>query len=276
MIVTGFLLRGLSILIFVLVLRIFLNIMEPTSGLDSINGFLLEHYETQIDEKIMLTLLLGGLTSLILIQFVLGKINLWITLSTRERVLTILINNSMNDHRETHLHVSIDHIPPGYDAIIKSSEILLFYGVLLLCIFYMSPLMGMIILVAVPLVLGLLLIKGRKEVFVTQEFREVRKRYQETNCEQDLEKMISLSNQSFSFPFTDMINSQFSSNMAIVLIMVCFLFFYENFEYHGLAAVILVFSIRYSLVYAAELSRLLSRVLKQRTIVTKIETNPFQ
>ena len=63
--------------------------------------------------------------------------------------------------------------------------------------------------------------------------------------------------------------------MAIVIIMASFMLFYENFEYQGIAAMLLVFSIRYSLIYAGELSRFLNRLLKQRTIIEKIHHNPF-
>lgn len=272
---SGFLLRGISIVIFVLILRIFMNIIEPVAGLESINKLLIEYFQTTIDERTMVLSLLSVLTGLVIVQFLIGKINLYVTLTARAQLLEFCLTHPFNDHRDTHLHISIDHIPPGYDAVIKSSEILLFYAVLLICIFYMSPLMGLAVLVSVPLVLAILLLKGRKEVFVVQDFREVRKNYQSENDTDSLNSLISLSNQSFSFPTKDMINSQMTSNMAIVLIMITFMAFYEDFEFQGIAALLLVFSIRYSLIYAGELSRFLNRLLKQRTIVGKIHYNPF-
>ncbi len=275
MVLTGLGLRGLSIFIFVLVLRIFMNVIEPTTGLESLNRHLAEFDIKQINETMMLKVLLGGLTTLILFQFILGKINLWMTLSTRKLVLTFLLKNPLNSHRETHLHISIDHFPAGFDALIKSLEILMFYTILLICIFYMSPIMGGAVITAVPIVLCILLIIGRKEVFVTQDFREARKTYQNNDTDKNMNKLITLSNKSFAFPFNDLINSQFSSNIAIVAIMLSYIAFYDNFQIQGFAAVTMVFSIRYSLLYAAELNRLLSRILKQRTIINKIETSTF-
>lgn len=252
-----------------------MNIIEPEASLNSINQLLELHFNTTTDEKTMLLALLGGLTALIIIQFVIGWINLWLTIDVRTKVLSFCLANEFSDHRATHLHIAIDHIPPGFDALIKSFEILLFYAVLLLCIFYMSFLMGLAVLFAVPAVLAILLIKGRKEVFVTQDFRSARKELQDNDDQANVKKVISLSNQSFSYPLRDLINSQLTSSLAIVVIMVTFLVYYEHFEYQGIAAMLLVFSIRYSLIYAAELSRFLNRILKQRTIVEKIQNNPF-
>ena len=272
LVISGFALRAISIIIFVLILRIFMSIIEPSAGLQSINKLLLEYFGTTTTEKTMLLCLLGGLSGFILIQYMIGKLNLWLALTARRKILNFYLTHPLNEHRETHLHICIDHIPPGYDAVIKSLEILLFYIILLICIFYMSPLMGLAVLVAVPTVLGILLMKGRKEVFVVQEYRDARKTFQSDNDPNSLQKVIELSNQSFSYPYKDIINSQFSGSMAIVIIMATFMIFYDNFQYHGIAALLMVFSIRYSLIYAAELSRFLNRLLKQRTIIEKVKT----
>ena len=193
LIFSGFLLRGISIFIFVLILKIFMTIIDPNASLETLNNFLTNNFNYTVNEDTMLLSLLGGLTGLIVFQLIIGMINLALSVGARAKLVEYCLRNPLNVHRDTHLHIAIDHIPPGYDAIIKSSEILFFYVILFICIFYMSPLMGLAVLISVPLVLVLLLIKGRKEVFITQEFRELRKNYLPDSGSEDLTKLIHVS-----------------------------------------------------------------------------------
>ena len=135
--------------------------------------------------------------------------------------------------------------------------------------------MGFAVLLVVPVVLALLIIKGRKEIFAIKDYRSARKNYESNYKREDVDQLIEVLNYSFSYRLQGGISGRVFSNLAVVLMMVCFLYFNGDFEPQGFTALILVFSIRYSMQYATELSNILNRVFKQRTIISKIENNPF-
>lgn len=275
LIFTGFCLRAITILVFVVALRVFIQIVSPTTRLESIDGFLSQYEIHALASLSTFETLLGGLTALIFIQFIIGKINLSATLSTRKKLLSFALTNPMNNRHKTQTHITLDHIPSGFDGIVKSAEILLFYIVILAFIFFTSPLMGFAVLLVVPVVLALLIIKGRKEIFAIKDYRSARKNYESNYKREDVDQLIEVLNYSFSYRLQGGISGRVFSNLAVVLMMVCFLYFNGDFEPQGFTALILVFSIRYSMQYATELSNILNRVFKQRTIISKIENNPF-
>ena len=274
---TGVLLRFLTIAVFVLTFKVFLSIVQPDSVasiVDIISNQLINR-EVQISD--LLVAMVSSLLLLIILQFLLNKIYLAIYLSLRTKLTQWLLPRSLSTSEEMHLHICLDKFPIGFDGIIKSCEIIVFYMFLITGIFYLNLFAGLLVLISVPFIIALILIKGRKEVHVLKDLSDYRKKI--VDSDDDFLPYFSLSQESHSFSRNNIIFSQFFGGVAIVAMMCVFLFWYSAEEGAqgavGLTALMLVFGIRFAVVYAGELSRCLSRVLQQRVMVENIEKLPF-
>ncbi len=67
-------------------------------------------------------------STLMVLQFAINKLNLYLFLKLRAALLSFILMRKLNDHVLVHLNICLDKVPQGYDAVIKSSEILLFRG----------------------------------------------------------------------------------------------------------------------------------------------------
>ncbi len=128
-------------------------------------------------------------------------------------------------------------------------------------------------IVIIPILLALLLLKGRKEIFIVQDMRDRRKNI--TSLDDDIMGVVDLANKQYQYNRNSIINSEFFGGLAIVVMMIVFSLWFKADGFGGIAALGLVFSIRFAVVYAGELSRHLGRLLQQRTIMDKIVNNPF-
>lgn len=273
----GFLARALTVLVFVLVLKVFLSILEPESSIKIANSFLLESVGIELDQSQISTGLVSILLFLMILQFAINKLNLFLFLKLRASLLSLLLPRQLNEHLLTHLNICLDKVPQGYDAVIKSSEILLFYLIILSAIFYLSPLAGFLVLVVVPLIVFIMLIKGRKEVHVQAEMQKQRKGIKSLG--DDVETFLLLNEQTYLYGRNSIIYADFLGGVSIVGLILVFYFITPNNGgegLRGLTALFLVFSVRFAIIYAGELSRFLGRVLQQRVIIEKIQIDPFK
>lgn len=276
MVFLGFLTRALSVLIFVLIVKVFLSVIDPDSVLKVINSMPELVIFQELSSAKFVYILVSVLLSLVLLQFLLAKFHLIIFLKIRTYLITILLNKPLNEHAPTHLHICLDKIPQGYDAIIKSAEILLFYVFLFLGIFYINPLAGVLLTLLVPIILVLILYKGRKEVHNQAAMLDSRKQVSDTN--EGVDDFLSLFNQNYIHGRNSVIYSDFLGGAAIILLMIVFMFWYKNAElgFGGLTALFFVFSMRFAILYAGELSRFISKLLQQRVMIEKIQHKPFK
>lgn len=273
----GFVTRALTVVVFIFVLKVFLSILEPETSVKAANGFLLNFLGFELDQQQVLAGLVGVLSVLVLFQFVISKLNLHLFLRLRASLLSLILKRKLNDHVLIHLNICLDKIPQGIDAIIKSSEILFFYFILLTVIFYLSPLAGLLVLLIVPGIVIAMLLNGRKEVHVQAAMQAKRKTI--TTLNDDLDGFLRLNEQAYLYGRNSIIHGNLLAGLAIVCLILVFLFFAPEAERDGLqgfTAIFLVFSVRFAIVYAGELSRLLGRVLQQRVIVERISTSLFK
>jgi len=274
----GIVVRFLSVFIFALTLKVFLTIIDPGVLLDTFNQ-LLYHYAgfTLNAAKFQIVLILI-LFSLICFQFLLNKLYLRQYLILRRHLVEWLLDRPLNDNTNMHLHICLDKFPMGFDSIIKSLEILVFYFFLLIGIFFISFLAGFLVILVVPVIILVMVVKSRKEIFVQQEMHNMRKEV--TDLTSDIDTLLDLSNQHYSYARNGVTFSDFLSGAAIVVTMSLLLLIdfadaglSENIV--GFTALILVFCIRFAVTYAGELSRSLNKLLQQRIIIENVVNSPF-
>ncbi|RBP51486.1 hypothetical protein [Arenicella xantha] len=271
----GFLVRGLSVVVFVLIVKVFLSVIDPSSIVKVVNQFASGYGLAEINQSNLLYALVIILVVLIVAQYVLNKVYLFFFLHYRTATISGLLLSPLNDHVPMHLHICLDKVPIGYEGVIKSLEILLFYFFLFSGIFLINPLAGLLVLLLVPIMLALMLLKGRKEVFVHTEMQQCRKAV--LSMDDDYLRALQLINENYMFGRNSIIYSELFGGISIVIMMIAFMLWYSErqFGFSGVAALFLVFGIRFAVVYAGELSRVLSRVLQQRIIVEKIQHPPI-
>jgi hypothetical protein len=274
-IVLGFFARAVSVLVFMMTLKVFLSILDPATVVQLLDRYISVYFDISLSVSGLLNLLVVGLAALVMLQLTLNKIYVSLFLHLRAALQKVILDRRLNEDFLTHVHVCIDKFPQGYEAVVKASEILLFYFFLLLGIFYLSKLAALLLLIIVPIIVLIIVIKGRKEVHVQMDIRDKRKDLVDEDS--DYDGYISLSNENYLYGRNSVIYADFFGGFALVLLILVFLYVNpvvgESFS--GLTALFLVFSIRFSVLYAGELSRFLGKVMQQRVIVDKIVNNPF-
>jgi hypothetical protein len=274
-IVLGFMARAVSVLVFVMTLKVFLSILDPTTVVKLLETYISKYYDSSLSVSGLLNLLVIGLAGLVIIQLALNKLYLFLFLQLRATLQKMILAKPLNEHFLTNVHVCIDKLPQGYEAVVKVSEILLFYFFLLLGIFYLSKMAGLLLLVIIPLIVLIMVVKGRKEVHVQMDIRDKRKSLVEVDS--DYEGYISLNDENYLYGRNSVIYADFFGGFALVFLILVFLIMNPagGDSFSGLTALFLVFSIRFAVLYAGELSRFLGKVIQQRVIVDKIATKSF-
>ena len=270
-VLTGLFARFLSLGLFMLIIKVFLSVMNPKTSVEMVNSILLRFTDYQLNSTFMLQLMLGALILLIVIQYLVAKYNLNLFLARRKYLINHALNSKLSEDAKTHLQLCLDHLPQGYDGILKCGEILLFYLVLFTVIFFISPLGALFTIAIVPFLILLLVIKNRKEIYIMNEARQHRHRVM--NMEGDVKKAVILSNTQFNYIRTSAIHSELFGGGALILLMVMFFIYYDEQNLNSLAALALVFAVRFAINYAKELSRHVGRILQQRVIIDQV-TNP--
>ncbi len=272
-ILTGLIGRVLNLVVFMLIVKVFLSVVNPQSSVEMVNRILLRVTDYQLESLAMLQLMLVILTVLIFVQYFISEFNLKLFLARRTILVNYALASSLNDHQSTHLHLCLDHLPPGYDAILKCCEIILFYMILFVAIFFVSPFAALLTITIVPMLIVLLVIKNRKEVHSINEFRV--NRASAKTMDDDVSAVIKSSNQQFSHLRKSVVHSEFFGGIALVFLMFIFLFNYDGGNINSLGALALVFAVRFSITYAGELSRHAGRILQQRVIINKVTNADF-
>ncbi len=276
LITTGVLVRSISVIVFVLTFKVFLSVIQPESVRYLLDLFIESGFDLDVvrfNLFFVIYFLVGTLFALIVVQFLLNKVYSHLFLSMRTRLMRSLVVAPITSNEKLNLHICLDHFPIGFDGIIKTSEIIVFYFFLIAGIFYLNIYAGLLVLILLPFIIVIIVIKGRKEVHVRQEMVQSRKKILSTN--DDISSFVALGAETFKYARNSVTYAQFFAGLALVSMMFLFMFMSPGDETKnhlvGLPALILVFSIRFAFLYAGELSRSLSRVLQQRVFFENIE-----
>lgn len=269
-IVVGFLVRGVSVVVFVLTLKVFISILDPDAALNVINQVLVQQGWSPLTTNGLVSVMVGALSILICSQFALNKIGAYSFLHLRSKILNRLLESPINQDARVHFNICLDRVPLGLEAVVKVCEILLFYVVLIANIFFWSVLSGVLVLIIVPIIIFLMLAKGRKEVHLTVNMQQERRDIAE--FDDDCDEYLRLKKQTYLIARNNVVYADLFGGLAIVFLTLAFVFMGPSIGggVTGVTALLLVFSIRFAIVYAGELGRQLGKVLQQRVIVEKI------
>lgn len=272
----GVISRMLTVTVFVLTFKVFLSIVQPESA-EFVVSLLPPNLAALIPNGSgVLYVFLSLLFALVLAQLLFNKLYLMTFVALRTSLMGWLFRRPLCSALSTHIHISLDKFPLGFDGVIKSCEIIIFYLFLVSVILILNVFTGLLVIACVPMMLAIIIVKGRKEIYIQKDMNESRKEI--SSLEDDFEAYSAYAEKKFKLGIEGTHLSQLISGLALVLIMCLFLFYQsqpEQQNYVGITAIALVFSIRFAIVYAGELGRSLNKVIQQRVIVENIETSPF-
>jgi len=272
-VLSGLASRGLSICIFMVIVKVFLGLFSPEASLDLINQALLFVSSFQMTEQQMLSSMIGLLLLLVVLQNLFSRVNLFVFTQRRRHHIKSLIKKGLNDDMKTNYHLCLDHFPHGYDATLKCCEISLFFLLLLIIILVISPLAGLLVFLIIPLLIGVLVIKNKAEIYTVKELRECREGFNIGS--EAFDEYAVLLNKQYSFGRKNIMLSDSLGGLVIVLIMLFFIFGETQTQLHNLSALALVFAIRFAVIYAGELSRHANRLLQQRVVINKVTNTAY-
>ena len=275
LVVVGFVSRVLSILQFVLVIKVFLSIFDPSLAANII-GMLVKVLGIDVvdlQHDFIIKSLFAVLGAIVCFQFFLARFHLSILCVFKENAVLDLLNLPLNKDAAQNIHLCIDQIQHGLEAIIRSGEIIIFYLVLMLVIFYFSPLLAVLVVIFVPPLFTLLVLKNRKEVHLQSQIVETRKASSPQGM--NYPQILKLIREHYRLVRSSIINSEFGSGITLIVIMLVFFNYFDNMQLTALGTLMLVFSLRFAITYAGELSRFVNRILQLRTKLDLItEVNP--
>jgi len=270
-IITGLASRILSICVFMAMVKVFLGILSPEQTLVFINNALAYFSIPITTEEGMLNAMIIMLFVLVLLQYISSRLNLFLFTSRRHFLVKKMVSTGLNDNPKMNLHLGIDHFPSGYDGILKCGEIALFFVLLLIVIFSISFVAGMLVFLMIPPLISTLIVKSRKEVHTVKEIREHRQKFDENTG--SIDTYNELLNTQYRFARKNIIYSELMGGLVIVAIMLFFFLGNSAIELHDISALVLIFAIRFSVIYAGEFSRHANRLFQQRLIINQV-TNP--
>ena len=259
----GFLRRLVSIANFALMIKIFLTMFNPNASVALINEFLVKLQQPTISAENLTTYLILILLTSILLQFTLNKVNLILFLRLRRAVISRLSQTSNATLGQNHLSFIYDHYIHGFEALVRSFEILIFYAFLLIFIFTVNTTIGLAVIILVPILVGLLVFKNRKEAFVQTAIRQARKHSAISDTDHLLPLMMY--DRQLKYRVNNEISADVLGGLTITFIFYLYSLNQSQFSSYGVVALLLVFSIRFAVLYAGELSRQLNVALKLRT-----------
>lgn len=243
--------------------------LDPQSAVNLINDFLRTISVDILTTSNLSDYLISILFVFILLQFCISKVNLILLRKLRNSVMTELFERLSSLSITRRNNVLYDYYLHGYEAIIKSFEIVLFYIFLLIYIFTMSIVMGWTVIVLVPILVGLLVFRNRKEAFVQDNIRESREESSK-NSDNQLKPMRHYDKQ-LNFRVNNIISSDILGGITIGVIFMIYVEYKSQFSSYGVLVLLLIFSIRFAVLYAGELSRQLNVVLRLRAVLKYID-----
>ena len=267
LITLGVFYRLLNVIIFVTVIKIFLLIIDSNTANQLLK--LAANYHpilTEIPHEKTPLLALSLLFIMAITLYLVGTLYLKIMLKVRAILLKNGVNINIYEKLVDKRNFALDHFAAGYDSIIKLSEIFVFFCLLAAIIFIINKMLFITIVVLVPLIVIWLVYKGKESIFIQTKFRNSRQAIGR-KTEAEYSQIIKDSNQFFASSRRAIIKSDFSTGIGMVAVIGLFFAYQPENISSNLQALILVFSVRFAIMYAKESSVVLGRLLQQRTII---------
>lgn len=270
-VLTGFSDRILGIASFVLLFKTLLAIVNPLSiisVIDKINPML--PFLISTDPNIIPYILITIIAGLTIILFFIGKINLFLKLRIRRE---LQINGpKLSVHKDiiNRRQFSLDQLTIGYDSITKTIEITILFIFLIIVILISNFVLGIMILISIPILVGYLVVKQKNHLFLINTARDSRANIGKMT-EQEFITPINNINIQYKSEQDNLIFIHFVSSSIMTLILLLFFIYQPEDAGVTISAIILIICVRFSVMYAKEASITVGRLLNQRTIIDKSE-----
>ena len=263
----GFLVRASSVFIFALTIKVFLIVIDPSFSLALVSSVASEFGFSQLGESELVTGSLIVLLALVILQFVLNRCYEYLFLKNRNTLVEYLIENPLVDGDEFHVHVCLDRVPVGFESIIKSLEICLFYASLILIIYWISPVMAASVVVLLLLIVYLMLMKTHERSETMTAAYEARAKVK--SASDDVAAGLALTDLNFITARRTATYSELFGGAGIVIVMLLYLYWQDHVQLtsSSLVTLFLVLSIRFVIGYTGELSRLISTIVQQQDMM---------
>lgn len=221
----------------------------------------------------MLWAVVVALAGMVVFQYLFNLLYTAAFIKNRMALIKDIIDKPLASNTEFHIHVCLDRIPAGYEAIIKTSEISLFYISLLIGIILVSPAIALTLVLLLVVMTFTMLLKVHTNSEVRSTAYDARYNLEESNY--NLIKGMDYANFNFTTIRNSAVYSELFGGIGIVLIMLFYLLWFsgEQLTSNNLLSLILVLSIRFVINYTGEFSRLIGSIIEQQDILKHLNLN---
>jgi hypothetical protein len=265
-VIVGFALRVVSVASFLLSIKVFLALIGFDKFYDAIVLSFGESLPADLTRDTYNQILIAILVSSVVLQFILSKIySPLVSLTTKD--IALRYSYKANLDLRCVRSFTVMWLQTGIEQSIKVFEIALFYILLLSVIFLIDLKMLFALLVFTTLIVVYLVYTKKTEVRLSEVLSDVRSSGRENK--ESVIAAINANADNTSRQLNSALTPRTLSSVAIVS-MICLYFMLANKEtLDSLFAIVLIFSMRFVVIYTGELSRAISSLTRQRITVSK-------
>ncbi len=278
LLLSGLFYRLLNLVVFILIIKVFLVVIEPSISIPKIKyifSSISSYSLANVDDKGIILILLVVLQIAISVHFCIGRINLKMFLRAKRLIGLELGGIPVDETLAKRRLLILETIPLGYENVIKIGEIVFFFILMLVLVFWLNVLVGLSVMFMIPFFMFYMMLKGKRDLVLTNEYRDSKiglNAFSEKQYAVTLQKGSVL----LAYKRKNLIFFQFLAGTIIALIIALFFIFEQGLSFTGIWGILFVFGIRYIVSYARELSAIASKVLSARVVLNSVADLGFK
>ena len=263
-VVSGMLNRVFDILTFVLIIKTFVTLIDPGTfesqieKLEDMLGFNLFVPDMSISASLIIIVIL-----VVLSNYVVGVIGLKILMRVRTKLQINGPKLNIFDDEYQNRQFSIHHLPDGYESITKIIQICFFFLGLIPFIFYLNVLVGVMIALSVPIFTLIVIIHQRKIFQLRLDAQKSKENIGEMD-ESEYSETARKDTRHIYYNRSNTLIANILSGLTLIVIIIAFFSQGQSNQIDTITALFLIFSMRFSLIYAREFSDTMSKLINQR------------
>ena len=261
---SGMLNRVFDILTFVLIIKTFVTLIDPGTfesqieKLEEMLGFNLLMPNMSISATLIVIVIVVVLTN-----YIVGVVGLKILMRVRRKLQINGPKLNIFDNEYQNRQFSIHHLPDGYESITKIVQICFFFLALIPIVFYLNLLVGAMIALSVP-IFTLIVIFHQRRIFQLRLDAQKSKENLGEMDEDEYSESTRKDSKHIYYNRSNTLISNILSGLTLIVIIIAFYSQDQSKQIDTITALFLIFSMRFSLIYARELSVTISQLINQR------------
>jgi len=267
---TGFLYRLFTILLFVLIVKIFVLVINPASmesilkKLSAISSF----SDVRVNENSTL-IMLAILQVCVVLHYLIGKINVKCLIGVRKEISLRFTELPFDLHIGKRRTIALDVITIGYENFLKIIEIGLFFVFIIVMIISINLVLGIFVVLAIPLFILGILSKNRNDMLLSNKYVKSKEDLYGMSLAEYEEPInnsqILLEHTKGTTLFSQMVGG------SIVVVMILLLFTFDpELSITGIWSLFLIFGVRYSISYAQEIGGVAGKLISTRLLLKPV------